>query len=205
MSNARIAGAVAVAMVALSGCADGNAPGDATPPRGLDATTADAVQQMRQGASYEFVPYESPAAMEEAVDIATAGKVVSLDEGVVADELDGRGIAVVGIEPTDTWKEDSEAPSVVYFQFPRAQNLSIDFYRDTLPIGTEIAMFGFDLSATSKLAEGDPGDIVYTLAPQGLFIPVPRDGLVNVWGEDTTSGGAWAGIDSIEDLAAALE
>lgn len=78
--------------------------------------------------------------------------------------------------------------------------LAIDPYQDGLPIGTEVALVGFDDTSLTKFVEGDPGATAYEPAAQGLFLSNADGRLLSVWDE----GGGWPQIQTIADLSAAL-
>jgi hypothetical protein len=167
-------------------------------------STGDLVRLMRQTTSYEYEPYASPRAMLKDVDIALVGTVVSIKSALIADELNGQGAVIIGLQPRKIWKDDTaRSGEVVYYYIQRPKNLGAAVYQRGLPAGTEVALFGFDAAKLVKFTQGDPGHTTYTPAPQGFLISGSDRGLVNVWAEGIESSG-WKDIRSMADLEAAV-
>lgn len=198
---------MALVGVLLSGCGtSATETADASgAPAALAGGTANGVEKMRLAVQYEFQPFDSPGQMKKSVDVALAGKVSTIQNALAADELDGRGLVIVGLDVTRPWKTTSKVGDRIYFQFPRAKNIDASsYYREVLPTGTEIALFGFDESFKFTFLEGDPGAPVLSPVPQGVFIPVPRDGLVNVWGSDLPQDQKWRKYATLDALEGSL-
>jgi len=167
-------------------------------------SVSDIVQVMRDTVSYSYVAYENPEEMLKAVDLAAVGTISSIEPAMVADELDGQGAVIVGIRVEEFWKDDPDrVGDTVYFWFLRPKEADIDEYRKSLPVGTELTMFGFDTAGRVKFSSGAPEATVYEPAPQGLWLPGKGTTLVNVWGSETRGPG-WRGVDSLRNLRGAL-
>lgn len=169
-------------------------------------STADLVKLLRQTQSFDYDPYPTPTAMLSAVDIALVGTVASVDAAMLNGEGENLGAVVVGLEPTEMWKDDpNRSGDVIHFYFSRPTNLDIELYRDGLPTGTQVVLFaGAVTDDIDSFAEGDPGGIVYGPTPQGYYIANADDRLVNIWADDITTSGDWPNIDSIADLREAI-
>lgn len=169
-------------------------------------STTDLVKLLRQTASYNYEPYDSPTAMLNTVDIALVGRVASVDPAMLNGEMEDHGAVVVGLDPTEVWKDDpNQSGEVVHFYFPRPKNVDIELYREGLPTGTQVVLFGTAITDDiESFAEGDPGGIVYAPDPQGYYIANAEDRLVSIWAEEITTNEHWPNIDSIDDLREAI-
>ncbi len=191
-------------LVGCIGCTSEPAAGRSSAGQPSASSVGELVSLLQQTTSYSFIAYPDPAAMLQDVDLAVVGAVTSVDAAMVADELDGQGAVIVGLETTEVWKDDPErAKGPVYFWFLRPKEFDIGMYREALPPGTEVILFGWEVADRVKFSSGAPDATIYDAAPQGLYLPVPADGLVNVWGEDIKDAD-WAGINTVGDLRKAL-
>lgn len=156
------------------------------------------------GVAADYDPYPNPRVMLRAVDVAIVGDIVSVDPALLAGETEPEGAAIVGVQPREVWKDDpTRATDIVYFELYRPREYEIGRYRDALPTGTEIALFGGHIPEPMDYIEGDPGDLVYGPAPQGLFISDPTAQAAHIWSEDLGPAD-WPGIHDLADLRAAL-
>jgi hypothetical protein len=188
------------AVLLLGGCgASGDSERNAAPDN-----PAELVQFLRMTSAFDYEPYPSPEAMRTAADIAILGRVDQVRAASVRMFPENTGGVVVALGVEEQWKADSTRRSseFVYFLIHRPTNIGIGAYQRALPEGTRIALFGFH--STFDLAEGDPGDVVYDPAPQGLILEVAPDSAVNVWGHDIGTP-QWSGIDTIDKLGAAMQ
>ncbi len=191
-----------ILVVGLGCSSEPASPSTAGPPTA--SSVGELVSLLQQTTSYSFIAYPNPAAMLREVDLAVVGTVSSVDAAMIADELDGQGAVIVGLETTEVWKDDPDRTGeIVYYWFHRPKDFDVGMYRAALPLGTEVVLFGFDMNSRTRFSSGAPNATVYDPAPQGLYLPVQGDGLVNVWGEHIEDAD-WAGIRTVEDLRKAV-
>ncbi|MGH3357200.1 MAG: hypothetical protein ACRDO7_00250 [Nocardioidaceae bacterium] len=191
-----------MALLIVSGCASSPAEDSARD----SASMEDVVSLMRGTVTYDYEPYPTPRAMlhDDGTDIAVVGTVESVEPAFLAGGPEPLGAVVVGLDPVETWKDDpSDRSASVFYWFHRPTNLGIERYRAAMPDGTRVVLFGSDVLSTPGFTRGDPGTTVYQPLPQGLFLPVPDHGLVNVWGDDIADGD-WDRLHTVDDLRTAV-
>jgi hypothetical protein len=194
--KAILLGALTVSL-ALSGCATEPEAESAAAPRAQAQEKL--VENLRAGISFEYVPFATPAEAERDADVVVAGRVRSIEPALMNNEVGQEGTALLELVPTNVWKSRApgraEAEPVRVLLY-RARNAPIEPYREALPEGTQIVVFGYLREGIDF--DGDiPDGSAYELAPQSLHLPVGNQ-LVNVWGAD--SGGEWPGVDSVADF-----
>jgi hypothetical protein len=168
-----------------------------------DLTAADRLATVRETVHFQFIPFKDPGDMLRRVDVAVVGTVASVDRAAIVDELDGQGAALVAVQPQEVWKRSSAASSgLVYYLLNWPKDDSIDPIKQALPEGSKVVLFGSNIAGRIKLGEGRPGGTVYEPVPEGLWLEAERDGIANVWGEESTS--KWTTISTVEELRASL-
>jgi hypothetical protein len=196
---------VAVLMAAVVvGMALGLAPANRDSDLGVEraAVPNSVTSLLRQTSSYEYTPYSGPAEMLDQSDVAVVGRVHHLQAAVVKDEIDGRGALVVALDPTEEWKGTGRAhDGFVYFALPRPNNLGVGAYRQVMPAGTEVVLFGGVHTPSTDFVSGDPGVTTYVPDPQGLFIAEPGAEIENVWANEVAQ--AWGDIGDLDSLRTA--
>lgn len=152
---------------------------------------------------YEYEPFAHPSELMASADITVVGDVVSVDSANIGDDLEGQGAAIVGLRPTEWWRDDPDRTGdTVYFALQRPKNFDAEIYRYALPLGTRVVLFGHDMHQT--FTEGDPGATVYDPGPQGLLIDYTFDRSVKVCSAVDVAASEWPEIKSVDDLRAAL-
>lgn len=155
-------------------------------------------------AAADYDPYPNPRAMLRDVPIAIVGEVVSVDAALLQYEMEPQGATIVGIQPREVWKDDpARTTDIVYFELYRPREFDIDRYRDALPTGTQIALFGHHIPEPMEYIEGDPGDLVYAPSPQGLFVYDADARAAHIWNLDRGPA-EWPEINNLADLRAAI-
>lgn len=185
-------------MVGLSGCGiDAQPEARAYTP----TSTRKLVSLIRQTVSYDYEPFATPAALLDDAGISVLGRIDHVDGALVDDGVEETGAVIVALSVDETWKDDpARSSDLVYYLIRRPTNLDVSLYRQALSRGTRVTMFGYQ--GVEELTEGDPGDVFYDPAPQGLIIEISPSETINVWGAEVDTAG-WSGVDTISDLRAA--
>jgi len=170
---------------------------------GPSVASIHAFNEAKGAVRINFEPY-TPVRLASESNIAIYGSVKSVEDGRVYGSGDiAMKNVVIGIDPTDVIKDDpARTGDLVYVELSRVDDdSSLDKIDDALPIGTQVALFGWPADDPGFEIDGDPnagredGSSVYSPLAQGLWFET-ADGLANVLTPSQTSSGAWAGVDS---------
>jgi hypothetical protein len=159
------------------------------------------VKLLRQTVSYDYEPFKSPSSMRDAAPIVVLGQVDSVEAGLIDGGDEPLGVILITLNVKESWKAKSE-PSRVTFAVRRPKNLDAAKYRDALPVGSRVVLFGDDTG--QRLTEGASDGPLYEPLAQGLLLETAEGSLVNVWGADVTSD-QWVGLDTINELRSSLK
>lgn len=186
---------------------------DAPTPAGSSAATQDGsefIHIVQTSSIPDFTPYDSPAAMMKDAVIAVHGRVASVEDG----RLYATGVPqfniMIGIEVDDVLRDDSERKgNLVYIELARPRELTVKKYAESLPIGTEAALFAYrwddpGFRVAKPNAGREEGSSVYAPLVQGFWL---SDGtrLSSALTSQYVTEGAWAGIDSWDELKTAAQ
>jgi hypothetical protein len=175
----------------FAGCTSGSTPrGD-----GLPHTTAELIAFLRATASSDYEPFRSPAAMLAAVDVDGYGDVAAVTSGNVRDGDEDTGIVIVRLRLSELWKGPAMQRDL-FFSFHRPTNVNVSVYRQSLPLGTGVAVFGF--RTLERIVVGAPSGQVYSPTPMGLLFEVDPGSLRSVEPVDGYPG--WHTNTSLADL-----
>jgi hypothetical protein len=155
---------------------------------------------IRATVSYDFEPVANPGLLRQKSDVAVLGRVAAVEDALLKTDAEDMGGVLISLNVDEVWKDDpARQTELVHYVIPRPTNIDVALYRDALPVGTRVALFGYHTVETLVL--GQPLDVVYDPAPQGLIFESGPGRAVNVWGEEVTSSG-WRNIHDIDDLRA---
>jgi hypothetical protein len=158
-------------------------------------------QFIRATVSYDYEPVANPGILRRQSDIAVVGRVASVEDALLKTDAENTGGVLVSLTVDETWKDDPARQSeLVHYVIPRPTNIDVALYRDALPVGTRVVLFGYHTVET--LVTGQPADVVYDPAPQGLIFESGPGRAVNVWGDEVDNAG-WQNVHSIDDLRGA--
>jgi len=156
---------------------------------------------IRATVHYDYEPVKSPAVLRKQADVAVVGTVASVDSALQKTDAENTGVVLVSLKVEETWKRDAAGEAgLVTYVIPRPTNIDAGVYRDALPVGTRIALFG--THAVESLLTEKPVGVVYDPAPQGLIFETGPGRAVNVWGEEASATG-WRNVHSIAELRSA--
>jgi hypothetical protein len=148
---------------------------------------------------YDYEPFATPGLLRQASDVAVLGTVASVESTLLATDAEDVGGVLVSLQVEEVWQEDpSRQGELVTYVIPRPTNVDVAAYREALPVGTRVALFGNQTVETLLTTEPVAGT-VYDPAPQGLVFEVGPGRAVNVWGEDVRASG-WRDVQSIQEL-----
>jgi hypothetical protein len=148
---------------------------------------------------YDYEPFATPGLLRQSSEIAVLGTVASVEDTLLATDAEDVGGVLVSLQVEEVWQEDPERQGeLVTYVIPRPTNVDVAAYREALPVGTRVALFGNPTVETLLTAEPIT-DIVYDPAPQGLVFEVGPGRAVNVWGNEVRAAG-WRNVQSLEEL-----
>lgn len=187
----------------VSSCAAGQtaakSPALATPSASVDVVT-----YLNQLVQFDYEPYSSPQAMQDAVDYAAIGTIQGVESVQIQDELGPLGGLLVSVAVSEPLGQGQGGESTTFsFLLNRPTDESADYLVKALPAGTPIAFFGFNSDA--EIVNNRLSGPLLEPAPQGLILDLPS-GSVNVFGSDENSSlRGWIGVNDVEDISTALE
>lgn len=158
----------------------------------------------------DFTPYDSPSAMMADAAVAVHGRVASVEDGRLYSTGVPQFNIMIGIEVDDVLRDDPERKGeLIYIELNRPREISVKQYAESLPIGTEAALFAYrwddpGFRVAKPNAGREQGASVYAPLVQGFWL---SDGtrLTSALTTQYVSEGGWAGIDSWEELKAAAQ
>jgi len=196
------AAALSFAAVVATGCSaadPADSPSQANAqPSSIDADTPQELAEfIRATVHYDFEPAPNPGVLRTHSDIVLLGKVASVEDVLLQTDAENIGGVLISLTVDEMWKDDPARQSdVVTLVIPRPTNIDVSLYREALPAGSRVALFG---SHTMHTLLTEPTDVVYDPAPQGLIFESAPGHAVNVWGDEVRASG-WRNVTSMEEL-----
>ena len=197
--------AVAIAaLLALLGCSPTTLPRGSTQGPFAERSPLDALTLLRNTVSFSYTGLASPAELLQVSDVALVGEITSVDAALLKTEMEPHGAVIVGLTPTEVWKDEYAPSETVYYWFDRPKNLNAAVYREALPLGTEVVLFA-DRNGTFDSARflGKVPAQILSPYPQGLFLATGAGTIESVWA-DMDDWPEWSTVSTLDDLRTSL-
>lgn len=168
---------------------------------------------MNKTYSADYDPIASPKVAASAADVVVKGRIVSVTDGRSV-SLDGDApdhYVTFAVEPERLIQEDpGRVGTLVYFELPRPDNLSPETFSSAMPVGTQVALFGYRVDETTGAVSGqyegrEPGSTLYRPDSQGLFSQSPGGAMESVLEPLGDMSRSWRKLDSLQELEIATE
>ncbi len=188
-------------MLALQGC--GGGPDDGCP------SALPAISLVSAALPADYEPVAGPGELYDQVDLVVEGTITNVADGrVIGASNDGpRHRFVVTVAPTKVYKAPKgTVAEAVHIEFHRATNVPASEFRDVIPDGTRVVLFGYlvleeeNEPVRNQFAGRAAGSPLYAAAPQGLFLGMDHTVL-----EGRVSLGVDQRLDGFTDLRAFSE
>lgn len=162
-------------------------------------SAAPLVDFLRQTVSYDYDPLPSPQALRVDADVAGVGTVASVKEDLIQDVGEQTGAVIVTIHLESVWKDHllMGEDKLVHLVLFRPTNQGAEIFREGLPTGARIAIFGYKFNGV--LVGPQPEGPFVEPAPQGLVLD-DAGSAVNVWGDENEELPGWNGADTLASL-----